>query len=130
MQYDAPVLVEPRDGLAGKAVHWISAGLAHSGLQPRLGLKLFGIMSTAGLEPSPDIEAAMIVRQGPKGSLFSDLADFVRSAMPSIVASGAATAAEIDIDTLEQRLIADAPTTGVMGTIAAGFVGIWAHKPS
>jgi hypothetical protein len=54
MQYDAPVLVEPRDGLAGKAVHWITAGLAHSGLQPRLGLKLFGIMSIAGLEPSPE----------------------------------------------------------------------------
>jgi len=129
MQYDAPVLVEPRDGLAGKVVHWITAGLAHSGLQPRLGLKLFGIMGAAGLEPSPDIEATMIVRQGPKGSLFPDLADFVRSAMPSIVASGVATEAEIDIDTLEQRLVHDAAATGVVGTIAPGFIGVWARKP-
>jgi hypothetical protein len=130
LQYDGLVLVEPRHGLAGKAAHWLNAGLAHSGLQPRLGLRLFGIMKTAGLEPSPDIEATMIVRHGPQGSFFSDLADLVRSVMPSIVASGAATAAEIDIDTLEQRLIADAPTTGVVGTVAAGFVGIWARKPS
>jgi len=129
MQYDAPVLVEPRDGLAGKVVHWITAGLAHSGLQPRLGLKLFGIMGAAGLEPSPDIEATIIVRQGPKGSLFPDLADFVRSAMPSIVASGVATEAEIDIDTLEQRLVHDAAATGVVGTIAPGFIGVWARKP-
>jgi hypothetical protein len=45
------------------------------------------------------------------------------------VASGAATAAEIDIDTLEQRLVADAPKTGVVGTVSAGFVSVWAIKP-
>jgi len=130
MQFDAPILVEPRDGLAGKAARWITAGIGHSGVQPRLGLKLYGIMKTAGLEPSPQIEAMMIIAQGPEGSLFPYLADLVRSAMPSIIASGAATAAEIDIDTLEQRLAADAPATGVVGTISAGFVSVWARKPS
>ena len=129
MQFDAPVLVEPRDGLAAKVASWITAGIGHSGVQPRLGLKLYGIMKTVGLEPSPQMEAMMIVGQGPEGGLFSYLADLARSAMPSIIASGVATAVEIDIDTLEQRLVADAPTSGVVGTISAGFVSVWAHKP-
>jgi ubiquinone/menaquinone biosynthesis C-methylase UbiE len=129
MQFDAPVLVEPRDGLAGKAAHWINAGLGHAGVQPRLGLRLFGIMKAAGLEPSPQFEAPMVVNQGPEGMLFPYLVGLVRSAMASIVASGAATADEIDIDTLEQRLVADAPPTGVVGTVSAGFVGVWARKP-
>ena len=129
MQFDAPVLVEPRDGLAAKVVGWITAGIGHSGVQPRLGLKLYAIMKTAGLEPSQQFESGMVIAQGPDGGLFPYLIDLVRSAMPSIIASGAATAAEIDIDTLEQRLVADAPATGVVGTVSAGFVGVWARKP-
>jgi ubiquinone/menaquinone biosynthesis C-methylase UbiE len=129
MQFDAPVLFEPRDGLAAKVASWINAGIGYSGVQPRLGLKLYAIMKTAGLKPSPQIESSMVIAQGPEGTLFPYLTDLVRSAMPSIIASGAATAAEIDIDTLEQRLVADAPRTGVMGTVSAGFVGVWARKP-
>ena len=86
-------------------------------------------MKTAGLEPSPQIESTMMIAQGPEGVLFPYLTDLVRSAMPSIIASGAATAVEIDVDTLEQRLAADAPATGVVGTVSAGFVGVWARKP-
>lgn len=71
----------------------------------------------------------MIVNQGPEGLLFPYLVGLVRSAMPSIIASGAATGGEIDIDTLEQRLVADAPATGVVGTVSAGFVGVYARKP-
>jgi SAM-dependent methyltransferase len=129
IQYDAPVLVEPSDGLAGRAMNWINSGLKHSGVQPRLGLKLFAVMKAAGLEPSPEIIGTLNVSQGPDGRLFPSVVSLVRSAMTSIIASGAATEAEIDIDTLEQRLIADAPSTGVLGTISAGFVGVWARKP-
>ena len=129
MQFDAPVLVEPRDGLAGKVAGWIIQGIGHSGVHPRLGLKLHSIMKTAGLKPSPEIEGTMVIAQGPEGTLFPYLVDLVRSAMTSITASGAATAEEIDIDTLEQRLIADAPASGVVGTISAGFVSAWARKP-
>jgi hypothetical protein len=87
-------------------------------------------MKAAGLEPSSQIEGMMIVAQGPEGPLFPYLADLVRSAMPSIIASGAATADEIDIDTLEQRLIAESPATGAVGTVNAGYIGVWARKPS
>jgi hypothetical protein len=53
----------------------------------------------------------------------------VRSQVPAIVASGAATEAEIEIDTLEQRMVADAPPEGVVGYFNLGHVGVWAKKP-
>ena len=56
-------------------------------------------MKDAGLEPSPQIESTLNVGRGPEGHLFPYLVDLVRSAMDSIIASGAATAEEIDIDT-------------------------------
>jgi hypothetical protein len=69
------------------------------------------------------------IQQGPEGELFRILTSVVRSQIPAIVASGATTAAEIDIETLEQRLIADAPPEGVVGYFNSGHVGVWARKP-
>jgi hypothetical protein len=93
-----------------------------------MGLRLFGLMRLAGLDPSPDIEMSVPIQQGPDGALFSILTSVVRSQIPAIVASGVATKAEIDIETLEQRLIADAPTGGVVGYFNLGHVGVWARK--
>jgi len=86
-------------------------------------------MQAAGLEPSSDIEALAPIQQGPDGLLFKTLAAVVRSQLAAIVASGAATAAEIDIETLEQRMIDDAPATGVVGYFNLGHVAVWARKP-
>jgi hypothetical protein len=86
-------------------------------------------MRAAGLDPSTDIEMLVPIQQGPDGALFSILTSVVRSQIPAIVASGVATEAEIDIETLEQRLIADAPPGGVVGYFNLGHVGVWARKP-
>ena len=129
IDYDGPVLIEPLDCLAAKAVEWFRAGFRHAGVQPRMGLRLFGLMRAAGLAPATEIEMSAPIQQGPDGALFGILASVVRSQIPAIVASGAATEAEIDIDTLEQRLIADAPAGGVVGYFNSGHVGVWARKP-
>jgi SAM-dependent methyltransferase len=129
IDYDGPVLIEPPDCLAAKAVEWFRAGFRHTGVQPRMGMRLFGLMRAAGLEPSTDIGMLVPIKQGPKGPLFSILASVVRSQIPAILASGVATEAEIDIETLEQRLIADAPANGVVGYFNSGHVGVWAKKP-
>jgi SAM-dependent methyltransferase len=130
IDYDAPVLIEPRDSLAARAVEWFRAGFRHAGVQPRMGLRLPGLMRAAGLEPSPEIEMLVPVRQGPEGDLFRILTAVVRSQLPAILASGAASEAEIAIDTLEERLIADAPPGGVVGYFNSGHVGVWARKPA
>jgi hypothetical protein len=94
-----------------------------------MGMRLFGLMRTAGLAPSTEIDMLVPIQEGPDGALFSALASVVRSQIPAIVASGVATEAEIDIDTLEERMIADAPADGVVGYFNLGHVGVWARKP-
>jgi SAM-dependent methyltransferase len=129
IDYDDPVLIEPLDCLAAKAVEWFRAGFKHAGVHPRMGMRLFGLMRAAGLDPSVDVDMLVPIQQGPEGPLFSILASVVRSQIPAILASGVATEAEIDIETLEQRLIADAPASGVVGYFNSGHVGVWAKKP-
>ena len=129
IDYEGPVLIEPLDCLAAKVVEWFRAGFEHAGVQPRMGMRLFGLMRAAGLVPSVDIDMSVPIQQGPEGALFEILTSLVRSQMPAILASGAATAAEIDIETLEQRLSADAPAGGVVGYFNSGHVGVWARKP-
>jgi len=129
IDYDGPVPIEPADCLAAKVVEWFRAGFQHARVQERMGMRLFGLMRAAGLQPSSQIEMSMPIQQGPDGALFPILVALVRSQLPAIVASGIASEAEIDIDTLEQRLIADAPASGVVGYFNSGHVGVWARKP-
>jgi len=128
IDYDGPVFIEPLNSLAARAVEWFRAGFKHAGVHPRMGMRLFGLMRAAGLEPSLEIEMLVPIQQGPEGDLFRILTSVVRSQIPAIVASGAATEAEIDIETLEERLIADAPPQGVVGYFNSGHVGVWARK--
>jgi ubiquinone/menaquinone biosynthesis C-methylase UbiE len=129
IDYEGPVLIEPAECLAATAVKWFRAGFRHAGVHPRMGMRLFGLMRAAGLDPSTDMDMTVPVQHGPDGALFHILTALVRSQMPAIVASGIATEAEIEVDTLERRLIADAPACGVVGYFNAGHVGVWAHKP-
>ena len=129
IDYDGPVFIEPLDCLAAKVAEWFRAGFRHAGVHPRMGMRLFGLMRAAGLEPATEIETLTPIQQGPDGALFGTLTSVVRSQLPAIVASGVTTDAEIDIETLEQRLIADAPASGVVGYFNLGHVGVWARKP-
>lgn len=129
IDYDGPVLIEPLDCLAAKTVEWFRAGFKHAGVHPRMGMRLFGLMRAAGLKPSVDVDMLVPIQQGPEGPLFSTLTSVVRSQIRAILASGVATEAEIDIETLEQRLIADAPANGIVGYFNSGHVGVWAKKP-
>jgi len=129
IDYDGPVFIEPLDCLAAKAAEWFRAGFKHAGVHSRMGMRLFGLMRKAGLAPSTEIDMLVPIQQGPDGALFSALASVVRSQIPAIVASGVATEAEIDIETLEKRMIADAPADGVVGYFNLGHVGVWATKP-
>ena len=129
IDYGGPVFIEPLDSLAARVAEWFRAGFKHAGVHSRVGLRLYAMMRAAGLLPSAELEMLVPIQQGPDGALFSILTSAVRSQIPAIVASGAATEAEIDIETLEQRLIADAPAGGVVGYFSYGTVGVWATKP-
>jgi SAM-dependent methyltransferase len=129
IDYEGPVFIEPLDCLAARAAEWFRAGFKHSGVHSRMGMRLFSLMRKAGLNPSTEIDMLVPIQEGPDGALFGTIASVVRSQIPAIVASGAATEAEIQIDTLEKRMIADAPADGVVGYFNLGHVGVWASKP-
>ena len=129
IDYEGPVFIEPLDCLAARAAEWFRAGFKHAGVHSRMGMRLFALMRKAGLNPSTEIDMLVPIQEGPDGALFSTLASVVRSQIPAIVASGVATEAEIQIDTLETRMIADAPADGVVGYFNLGHVGVWASKP-
>jgi ubiquinone/menaquinone biosynthesis C-methylase UbiE len=56
IDYDGPVFIEPLDCLAAKVAEWFRAGFRHAGVHPRMGMRLFGLMRAAGLEPATEIE--------------------------------------------------------------------------
>jgi protein-L-isoaspartate O-methyltransferase len=130
IDYDAPAFITPRTCLAARAVEWFTAGFRYSNVQPRMGLRLFSVMREAGLEPSIDMDMMVPVQQGPDGELFPILVAVVRSQLNAILASGIATEADIDVDTLERRMVADSPPGGVVGYFHAGHVGVWARLGS
>ena len=68
IDYDGPVLIEPLDCLAAKAAQWFRAGFKHAGVHPRMGLRLFGLMRAAGLDPSTEIDMLTPIQQGPEGA--------------------------------------------------------------
>jgi SAM-dependent methyltransferase len=106
---------------------WIDGAFGGLGTQPDMGMRLPETFAQAGLEPSPDLDSEVAIAVGEEA--VSGVVDLARSLLPGIVAAGVATAEEVEIDTLAERLHAD---TGPVGRIAfwPTVVGAYATKPS
>jgi hypothetical protein len=74
-----------------------------AGADTEMGLKLYSTFLAAGL-PAPSLHHETSVGGGPDCLLYFVLAELVRSLLPSIERLGLATAEDIEIDTLEERL--------------------------
>ena len=82
-------------------------------------------MRAAGLEPQPIGDATAIVVEGHAAAEYT--AACVRSMLPLILANGIATAEQVDIDTLSQRLLAAGEDDLVL-TVGT-FTSVWARRP-
>jgi SAM-dependent methyltransferase len=93
----------PATPLATQALAWVRASFERAGIQCALGPRLWQVVVGAGLKP-----AGMTSIQphfgpdDPDGRML--LAGILRTLLPVIERTGVATAAEVDADTLEQRL--------------------------
>ena len=81
------------------------------GADPVMGLKLYATFRTAGL-PEPELETVRILGGGSDADIYAQGAMVVRSLLPVILAHGIATADEVGIDTLEERLRAESVAGG------------------
>lgn len=106
---------------------WISGAFAAGGSDPHIGFRLPQLFAAAGL-PRPRLQFDTLIGGGTDfgGYQYTELT--VRSLLPTIEAAGIATAAEIDVDTLAERL--RAATIAADATITTvSLVAAWARLP-
>ena len=126
MEYDAgSIPSHPPARLWDSTVALLQAAFARAGAHARIGLELFGVFAAAGL-PEPELRSEQDVGGGAGWAGYAILAETVRSLLPMIEATGLATAAEVDPDTLADRLRADVMATGGVAA-SAPLIGAWTH---
>ena len=96
-------MYRPDTPLANKLIDWVLAVFERSGAHSGMGLDLYRVFVEAGLpEPYMHFESPV---GGPEGwAGYSYIANSVRSLLPLLEEFGIATAEEVDVDTLAQRV--------------------------
>jgi ubiquinone/menaquinone biosynthesis C-methylase UbiE len=92
-----------------------------------MGAQLPLLMQQAGLPP-PEVRSECCVDGGPHSPFYEWITETLHSVLPRIESLGIMTAAELDIDTLEARLRAEALETRGYAVIQP-MVGAFARKP-
>jgi ubiquinone/menaquinone biosynthesis C-methylase UbiE len=96
----------PHMTLFDRAIGWIVETYTRVGIEPNMGSRLFGVFGKAGLEPT--LIGRFRVEGGPDSRAYEFLAETVRSLAPRMEELGVATAEEIGVDTLAERVRAEA----------------------
>ena len=96
-------MYRPDTPLANKLIDWVLAVFERSGAHSGMGLDLYRVFVEAGLpEPYMHFESPV---GGPEGwAGYSYIANSVRSLLPLLEEFGIATAEEVDVDTLAERV--------------------------
>jgi len=122
-----PVALHPSP-LMDRTSSWLLDTFARSGLDWYMGLRLYPIFVDAGL-PGPTMHLDAAVGGGPEWIGYEYMASLIRAVLPRIIQSGVATAEEVDIDSLADRLRWE--SIDQRGAAATwGFVSAWSHKPT
>ncbi len=110
-----------------KGLEWISAAFTAAGTDTRLGVKLHRIFVEAGFPvPSMSLDAGIWAGAGNPGAQL--LADVVRSLLPALEKFGIATAAQVEIETFQQRIQEELKdSAGVC--ISPSLIGAWSRLP-
>lgn len=93
----------PSTPLVGQALSWLAEAFRRAGIEPALGPRLWAVLQDAGLRPLGMIGVQPhFGPEDPDGPAM--LAGIVRTTVPLIERTGVATSAEIEAETLQQRL--------------------------
>jgi len=115
-----PLMTDVRD--------WISGAFAAGGSDPHIGFRLPQAFAAAGL-PRPRLQFDTLMGAGTDFAGYQYAALTVRSLLPAIEAAGIATAAEIDVDTLAERL-RDAATAADATITTVSLIAAWTSLPA
>jgi ubiquinone/menaquinone biosynthesis C-methylase UbiE len=114
----------PRSPLWEKVQTWILTTAAQLGIEMRMGLKLHQAFRAADL-PAPSLRIEALLGSGDAAPVFFWV-DIIRGLVPLMEQLGVATAAEVDVDTLSDRLTMETKASDgvVLGPL---LVGAWSH---
>jgi ubiquinone/menaquinone biosynthesis C-methylase UbiE len=111
-----------------RCASWIIRTLQLSGADSHIGLKLYRIFRSSGLS-APVLRLDGVIAGGPSAPTYQALAEVCRSILPAMERFGVATAAEVEIDTLAERMRAEIlAKEGVV--VAPLLIGAWARYQS
>jgi ubiquinone/menaquinone biosynthesis C-methylase UbiE len=116
--------VEPELPLFEQCASWITGVYRRVAIEPDMGSKLASSFFAAGLAPS--LLGTSRVEEGPDAAAYEYVAETVRSLLPRILEFGLATAEEVDVDTLADRL-RDAAVAGHHRFTLPRLVGSWSR---
>jgi ubiquinone/menaquinone biosynthesis C-methylase UbiE len=114
----------PQLPLHDRVMSWIWTTVEREGGNLHMGFELATVLEDAGLEDvRAGAEAVVRTAHDPDA-----LAPIVRAMLPRMVEHRVASAAEIDLDTLGQRLVDERRTARATYVTDMAF-GVWARKP-
>jgi len=116
---------EPHTQLAEDALGWVIQAFTAAGASPRIGARLAMILRGAGLQNVSTFGIQAYVPPQDAGAAL--LAGVVRSLAPVIVTRGIATAEQVGLETLEQRIAAELKRADAV-FLPPTVVGAWAHS--
>lgn len=108
-------------------VRWLVATFERTGADPRLGLKLFSLLTQAGLR-SPSLRLDAVIAGGSDSPAVEAISEVIRSLLPAMQKLGITTAGEVGIDTLPDRL-RDEIVGGGGVTTSPTYIGAWSTTP-
>lgn len=109
------------------AARWLTEALRGSGARPELGLEMHSLFLDCGL-PEPSMRMDALVSGEENSPVFKLLAEAVRTLVPTLEKLNIASAAQVQIETLTDRMRKEVVAKrGV--AMSYGLVGAWARKP-
>jgi 2-polyprenyl-3-methyl-5-hydroxy-6-metoxy-1,4-benzoquinol methylase len=109
-----------------RSLTWIKQTLIATGARIQLGLELYPVFLAAGL-PGPSMRVDALIGGGPQCPAYEIVADVIQSLLPVMEKLKIASAAEVGISTLAQRMRDEVVALkGVV--VSAGFIGAWSRR--
>jgi ubiquinone/menaquinone biosynthesis C-methylase UbiE len=117
---------EPSCPLLEKCRGWIHDTFVHAGVDIEMGWKLSSTFEEAGL-PTPEMFLASPVAAGPDSPMYKYIAETVRSLLPMMEHYGVASAEEVMVDNLADRLRIQMTAAGTICATPC-TIGAWIRK--
>jgi SAM-dependent methyltransferase len=114
---------EPSCPLAEKCGAWIRDTFVLAGADVDMGWKIFATFQRAGL-PGPEMFLGSPVGVGPDSPMYTHIAETVRSLLPMMEHYGVASAEEVNVDNLAERLRVEMTTAGTVCATPV-LIGAW-----